>query len=61
MLKLEIAPSLPAPVAAGQPVGKVLISLGGQQISEIPIIALTESAEGGMFRYLMDTVLAWFS
>lgn len=60
-IRLEIAPSLPAPVMAGQKVGRVLVSLAGQQIKDIPLISLTESAEGGIFRYLIDSMLLWFN
>jgi D-alanyl-D-alanine carboxypeptidase (penicillin-binding protein 5/6) len=60
-LKMEMAPSLPAPVAAGQNVGRVLVRLGDKQLVEVPLIALTASPEGGMFRYLVDTMLLWLN
>lgn len=59
--QLEIAPSLPAPVIAGQQVGRVLVVLGEQKIAEVPMVALTGSAMGGTFRYLMDSILLWFN
>lgn len=60
-LKLEMIPSLPAPVAADQNLGRVLVRLGDKQLAEVPLIALNESPQGGMFRYLLDTMLLWFN
>lgn len=57
---LEIAPSLLAPVAADQQVGRVLINLNEQQIAEVPLVALNESVVGGIIRRAMDSVLLWF-
>lgn len=59
-IKTEITPSLKAPVAKNQQVGKVLVSLGQKQIAEIPLVALEESAEGGVFRQLIDAILYSF-
>lgn len=59
--QLEIAPSLPAPVVAEQQVGRVIVLLGEQKITEVPLVALTGSATGGTFRYLMDSLLLWFN
>ncbi|KOR31655.1 D-alanyl-D-alanine carboxypeptidase [Achromatium sp. WMS3] len=60
-LKLEMAASLPAPVAANQQVGRVLINLGTQQLAEVPLIALAESKTGNIFRQILDTILLWFN
>jgi len=57
---LEIAPSLPAPVTLDQQVGRVLVNLSGQQVSDVPLVALRESPVGGIFRRVMDSVLLWF-
>ncbi|KOR30760.1 D-alanyl-D-alanine carboxypeptidase [Achromatium sp. WMS2] len=57
----EIAPALNAPVRAGQKIGQVVVRLGGKEITQVPLVALTDAPEGGMFRYLMDTIILWFN
>jgi D-alanyl-D-alanine carboxypeptidase (penicillin-binding protein 5/6) len=59
-LALELPTAMQAPVAAQQRLGRVQISLGENMLAEIPIVALTESAEGNVFRQLMDSILQWF-
>ena len=58
--RMEIGATIMAPVAAGQQIGKVVVALGEQTVSEVPLVALQESPEGGIWRRLKDSVLLWF-
>ncbi len=49
-----------APVRAGQQLGVVSISLGGEAIAQRPLIALAEMPQGGLWRRMSDTVRLWF-
>ena len=49
-----------APVRAGQQLGVVSISLGGEAIAQRPLIALAEMPQGGPWRRMSDTVRLWF-
>lgn len=60
--RIELEPTVMAPVAAGQPVGRVLLERGEQKelVGEVPLVALREAAEGGIFRRGWDSLLLWF-
>jgi serine-type D-Ala-D-Ala carboxypeptidase (penicillin-binding protein 5/6) len=57
---LELTTSVMAPVAADQKLGRILVSLNGEQIADVPVVALSESKRGGIFRRMKDSVLLWF-
>lgn len=57
---LDMPLRLVAPVAAGQAVGSLKVSLGDEVLVERPLIALAEGAEGGFFKRMSDGVLLWF-
>jgi D-alanyl-D-alanine carboxypeptidase (penicillin-binding protein 5/6) len=54
-------PDLIAPVAKGDRVGDIVVSLGDKEISRQPLVALRDVAEGGLWAKIRDTVLRWFS
>ena len=58
-LKIEtkIDKRIIAPVAKGQNYGTVIISLKGDVIKTVPLVALESIAEGGIFRRLYDQLL----
>lgn len=58
-LKAELVtePRLVAPIAAGQELGRMKVSLGEEVLLERPVIAGQSVAEGGWIRYLADSVL----
>ena len=58
--RTQINSLIEAPVAKGANVGSVLVELDGQPVTEVPLIALHEIAEGGIFRTAIDTVLMLF-
>ncbi|NVJ59697.1 MAG: D-alanyl-D-alanine carboxypeptidase [Gammaproteobacteria bacterium] len=57
----EVENELEAPVAKGQIVGKIFFELDGEDISEVPLVALEDIPEGGWFSRLIDGIVRWFS
>jgi serine-type D-Ala-D-Ala carboxypeptidase (penicillin-binding protein 5/6) len=62
VLRLEIAlpESIEAPVEIGHPVGELRVYLQDDMLAEHPLVALRTVNKGGIFRYLLDTILRWF-
>ena len=54
-------PDLVAPVAKGDRVGDIVLSLADKEISRQPLVALRDVAEGGLWAKIRDTILRWFS
>ncbi len=50
-----------APVRKGSTVGYVRLSLDGDDIARIPLVALAGIKDGGIVHRLTDTVLMWFN
>jgi serine-type D-Ala-D-Ala carboxypeptidase (penicillin-binding protein 5/6) len=61
-LKAEMVlnPKLEAPINKGGRIGTVKITLSGKPFTEVPLIALHDVAEGGIWRQAKDSVLRWF-
>ncbi|MEO8671728.1 MAG: D-alanyl-D-alanine carboxypeptidase family protein [Tahibacter sp.] len=57
---MDVPGRLVAPFTKGQKVGVIRITLDGKPITEQPIIALVDAAEGGFFKRLGDGVMLWF-
>ena len=53
-------PQVRAPVMAGQRLGTVSVTLGGEPVAERPLVALGEVARGGLWRRMSDSVRLWF-
>lgn len=49
-----------APITKGQVMGSIDVSLSDQPVTSVPLIALEEIDEGGIFQLLKDSVLLWF-
>ncbi len=49
-----------APINKGQQLGLVKVTLEGETVLEVPLIALQEVAEGGLWQQASDAVLLWF-
>ena len=49
-----------APVAAGQALGTLTVSLDGQVLRTEPLVALAALPEGGWLRQLSDAIQLWF-
>ena len=60
-LKAELASQQPlvAPVAKGQRVGSLRVSLDGKPLGEYPLVALEAVPEAGIFRRGWDTLRLW--
>jgi D-alanyl-D-alanine carboxypeptidase (penicillin-binding protein 5/6) len=54
-------PEIVAPIAKGERVGDVVVSLGNKELSRQPLVALQDVAEGGLWAKIRDTILRWFS
>lgn len=52
--------TLMAPIAAGQPVAELSISLDGEQLVRAPLRALDDNPEGGLWQRTKDSVSLWF-
>jgi D-alanyl-D-alanine carboxypeptidase (penicillin-binding protein 5/6) len=59
-LAVEAVEPLVAPVARGQGVGTVHVTLEGKQLAEFPLVALADVAPASLFGRLLDTVRLWF-
>jgi D-alanyl-D-alanine carboxypeptidase (penicillin-binding protein 5/6) len=59
-MTLETQEPLVAPLAQGQRVGLVRVSLEGKPIAEFPAVALTEVAAASFFGRVWDTLRLWF-
>ncbi|MEM6582252.1 MAG: D-alanyl-D-alanine carboxypeptidase family protein [Pseudomonadota bacterium] len=56
---VALEPDLIAPIAVGDPVGTVTLSISGQTVFEAPAVALATVEPGGFFSRLWDTILMW--
>jgi len=58
--KLSITTPLEAPVSKGEQIGSINVMLQNDKLRSIPLIALEDVKEAGIFGWLLDTVLLWF-
>lgn len=60
-VKTEVARPDPliAPFAKGETVGTLKVSLGGEPLVEVPLVALQDVAEAGLFRRAWDAARLW--
>jgi len=49
-----------APISRGDVMGSIDVSLADQPVTSVPLVALEEIEEGGIFQLLKDSVLLWF-
>ena len=57
---MEVPQNLIAPIAKGQKVGTIKLSLDGKQIAEVPLVAIEAVDQGGFFRRLWDSLVLWW-
>ena len=57
---MDIPATLIAPFKKGQQVGTLRITLDGQPVQTLPLIALADAPQGGFFSRLWDSFLLWF-
>lgn len=58
--RMDLPSLLVAPVAAGQQVGKVSVSLDGKPLVDRPLVAIAAAPEGGLWRRMVDGFWLWF-
>ncbi len=58
--KLAIPAIVTAPIAAGQPVATLSISLEGEELQSTPLRALDDNPEGSFWQRTKDNVSLWF-
>ena len=59
--EITLEKRLIAPVAVGQEIGTVRLSLDGQMIAEYPLTALQAIEQGSWWRRLIDSIRLWFA
>jgi len=57
---MEVPRSLVAPIAAGQEIGTVKVSLDGKVVAQAPLVAVSAVEEGGFFKRLWDAFWMWW-
>ena len=48
-----------APFTKGQPVGTLRVKLGEQQVAELPLVALEDVGQAGIFGRTWDAIRLW--
>jgi D-alanyl-D-alanine carboxypeptidase (penicillin-binding protein 5/6) len=59
--QLVLNPRLVAPIAAGQAIGRVRLTLGERVLAEIPAYPSAAVEPGNIFRRMIDSVRLWFA
>jgi len=57
---MDVPRQLLAPIAKGQAIGTLRLSLGDEVVAERPLVALEEVAEGGFFKRMSDDFWLWW-
>jgi len=57
---MDVPATLIAPFTKGQQVGTLRVTLDGQPVTTVPLVALNDAPEGGFFSRLWDTIMLWF-
>ena len=57
---MDLPKSLEAPIAKGQKLGMVKVTLDGKQVASAPLVALQGVEEGGFFKRLWHSLLLWW-
>jgi D-alanyl-D-alanine carboxypeptidase (penicillin-binding protein 5/6) len=58
--EMSVNSKINAPVQKGQRLGLVKVSLEGEAVLEVPLVALQDVAEGSFWQRASDAVLLWF-
>lgn len=57
---MDLPASLEAPIAKGQKLGTVKVTLDGKVVAQAPLVALAEVEEAGFFKRLWHALLLWW-
>ena len=58
---MDVAKTLIAPIAKGQVIGKLRVTLDGKLIAERPLVALQASEQANIFKRLWHSFLLWWN
>jgi len=58
-IDFQLSPHYEAPIQAGQSMGIASLSLDGEILVDIPLVAMSSIQQGGMFKRLTDSVRLW--
>ncbi len=59
-IEFQISPYYEAPIEVGQSVGLASVSLDGQLLTEVPLVAMSSIEEGGLWQKMQDSVSLWW-
>ncbi|WP_114240567.1 D-alanyl-D-alanine carboxypeptidase family protein [Dyella sp. C9] len=57
---MDVPATLIAPFTKGQQVGTLRITLDGQPVQNVPLVALEDAPQAGFFGRLWDSIMLWF-
>jgi len=57
---MDLPKSLVAPIAKGQKIGTVKVTLDGKLVAQAPLVAVSAVEEGGFFKRLWHELLMWW-
>ena len=57
---MDLPKSLVAPIAKGQKIGSVKVTLDGKLVAQAPLVAVSAVEEGGFFKRLWHALLMWW-
>jgi len=57
---MDLPRSLVAPIAKGQRIGTVKVTVDGKVVAQAPLVALAAVEEGGFFKRLWHDLLMWW-
>jgi D-alanyl-D-alanine carboxypeptidase (penicillin-binding protein 5/6) len=57
---IDVPKQLVAPIAKGQRIGTVKVTLDGKVVAQRPLVALQAVEEGGFFKRLWDEFWMWW-
>jgi len=57
---IERTDPLLAPLQRGETVGRMMISAGGRQVADVPVVALERVDSGGLIRRAYDAIVLWW-
>ncbi|SEG76556.1 penicillin-binding protein 6. Serine peptidase. MEROPS family S11 [Marinobacterium lutimaris] len=58
---LDMNSVIKAPIEAGQTLGQVVVTLGGETVKSVPLVALEAVPEGGFFKKIWDEIVLFFT
>ena len=58
--RIEKTSDMNAPIAQGDQLGDIVVSMGAEEVTRIPLVALQDLPKGGLWRQAKDSVLRMF-